>query len=71
MPAIAKSPFTGKGVKAALMFLLFQKRVCGPLATPCSITGPAEAPEPASKVETACYKADYAIQQVPDLLSAA
>ncbi len=62
---------TDKGVKAALMFILFHKRVCGPLAHSLFDHRPDEAIKPASKVETAYYKADRAIQQVLDLLSAA
>jgi hypothetical protein len=61
---------TDKGVKAALMFILFHKRVCGPLANSLSHHRPDQALKPASKVETAYYKADHAIQQVLDLLAA-
>jgi hypothetical protein len=53
------------------MFILFHKRVCGPLANSLFDHRPDEALKPASKVETAYYKADHAIQQVLDLLSAA
>jgi hypothetical protein len=63
--------FTDKGVQAALLFILFPKRVCGPLAHSLFDHRPDEALKPASKVETAYYKADHAIQQVLDLLSAA
>ena len=61
---------TDKGVKVALMFILFHKRVCGPLANSLFHHRPDEALKPASKVETAYYKADRAIQQVLDLLAA-
>ena len=61
---------TDKGTKAALMFILFHKRVCGPLANSLFHHRPDEALKPASKVETAYYKADRAIQQVLDLLAA-
>ena len=61
---------TDKGVKAALMFILFHKRVCGPLANSLFHHRPEETLKPASKVETAYYKADRAIQQVLDLLAA-
>jgi hypothetical protein len=63
--------FTDTGVQAALLFILFPKRVCGPLAHSLFDHRPDEALKPASKVETAYYKADHAIQQVLDLLSAA
>src|SRR5438034_2193026 len=61
---------TDNGVKAALMFILFHKRVCGPLANSLFHHRPDEKLQPASKVETAYYKADRAIQQVMDLLAA-
>ncbi len=59
-----------KGTKAALMFILFHKRVCGPLANSLFHHRPDEILKPPSKVETAYYKADQAIQQVIDLLAA-
>ena len=61
---------TDKGTKAALMFILFHKRVCGPLANSLFHHRPDEALKPASKVETAYHKADHAIQQVLELLAA-
>ena len=61
---------TDKGTKAALMFILFHKRVCGPLANSLFHHRPDKALQPASKVEAAYHKADHAIQQVLDLLAA-
>ena len=61
---------TDKGIQSALMFILFHKRVCGPLANSLFHHRPDETLKPASKVETAYYKADRAIQQVLDLLAA-
>jgi hypothetical protein len=61
---------TDKGVKVALMFVLFHKRVCGPLANSLFHHRPDETLKPASKIETAYHKADHAIQQVLDLLAA-
>jgi hypothetical protein len=61
---------TDKGVKSALMFILFHKRVCGPLANSLFHHRPDEFLKPASKVEAAYYKADHAIQRVLDLLAA-
>jgi hypothetical protein len=61
---------TDKGTKAALMFILFHKRVCGPLANSLFHHRPDQALQPVSKVETAYHKADHAIQQVLDLLAA-
>jgi hypothetical protein len=64
-------PPSDKGTKAALMFILFHKRVCGPLANSLFHHRPDEALKPPpSKVETAYHKADRAIQQVLDLLAA-
>ena len=60
-----------KGAKAALMFILFHKRVCGPLANSLFHHRPDEALKPpASKVETAYHNADQAIQTILDLLAA-
>jgi hypothetical protein len=61
---------TDKGVKAARLFILFHKRVCGPLANSQFHHRPDEHLKPASKVEAAYYKADRAIQEVIDLLAA-
>ncbi len=59
------------GAKAVLMFILFHKRVCGPLANSLFHHRPDEALKPpASRVETAYHKADHAIQHVLDLLAA-
>ena len=59
-----------KGAKAALMFILFHKRVCGPLANSLFHHRPDEALKPGSKVETAYHRADQAIEQVLELLAA-
>ncbi len=59
-----------KGTKAALMFILFHKRVCGPLANSLFHHRPDEAFKPGSPIEAAYYKADDAIQQVLNLLAA-
>jgi hypothetical protein len=59
-----------KGAKASLMFVLFHKRVCGPLANSLFHHQPDQTLKPASKVETAYYKADHAIQNVLELLAA-
>jgi hypothetical protein len=63
--------FSDSGMKAALMFILFHKRVCGPLANSLFPHRPDEALKPpASKVETAYHQADHAILHVLDLLAA-
>jgi hypothetical protein len=61
---------TDKGTKAALMFVLFHSRVCGPLSNSLFHHRPDESQKPASKIETAYHKADRAIQQVLELLAA-
>ena len=61
---------TDKGTKVALMFILFHKRVCGPLANSLFHHRPDEKHQPNSKIETALYHADRAIQQVLDQLAA-
>jgi hypothetical protein len=58
------------GVKGALMFILFHKLVCGPLANSLFHHPPDEALKPASNVKTAYHKADHAVQYVLDLLAA-
>jgi hypothetical protein len=56
-------PLTEKGTKAVLMFILFHKRVCGPLASSLFHHRPDE-------ILAAYHKANHAIQQVLDLLVA-
>jgi len=56
--------------KAALMFILFHKRVCGPLTNSLLHHRPDQTLKPASKVETAYHQADHAIEKVLDLLAA-
>jgi len=62
---------TDKGVQLALLFLFFHKRLCGPLANSRFHHQPDHAAKPDSKLETAYYKADAAIQQIVELLAAA
>ena len=62
---------TEKGVQVALLFLFFHKQLCGPLANSRFHHKPDQAAKPNSKLETAYYKADAAIQQIVDLLAAA
>jgi hypothetical protein len=66
-----RNRLSGKRANAALLFILFHKRVCGPLANARFQHRPNEALKPpASRVETAYHKADHAIQHVLDLLAA-
>jgi hypothetical protein len=62
---------TTKGLQVALLFLLFHKRLCGPLANSRFHHTPDPAHAPKSKLEAAYYKADKAIQNIVDLLAAA
>ena len=62
---------TAKGVQIALLFLFFHKRLCGPLANSRFHHKPDPAHRPNSKLEAAYHKADYAIQEIVDLLAAA
>jgi hypothetical protein len=62
---------TEKGTKVALLFILFHKQLCGPLANSLFHHQPATAPSPKSKLETALHKADRSIQSIIQLLEAA
>jgi hypothetical protein len=62
---------TEKGVRVALMFVLFHKRVCGPVANSLFDRRPNEEQKPASKIEAAYHKADAAILRVLEQLAAA
>ena len=61
---------TTKGLKVAALFVLFQKRVCGPLANTLFHHRPTNTALPPAKIEAAYHKADVAIQNVIDLLAA-
>ena len=61
---------TAKGIRVALLFVLFHKRVCGPLAASLFLRRPDPARKPPSKIEAAYRQADASIQNVIDLLAA-
>ena len=61
---------TSKGVQVALLFLFFHKRLCGPLANSRFHHPPNARHQPDSKLEAAYHRADKAIQQIVDPLSA-
>ena len=61
---------TSKGIRVAVMLLLFHKRVCGPLAHSLFAPRPAESPKPRTKLEVAFRKADDSVQRFVDLLAA-
>ena len=61
---------TEKGNKSALLFVLFHKRVCGPLANSLFNKPPQPDLKPATRIETAYRRADKSIEQVVQLLAA-
>jgi hypothetical protein len=61
---------TTKGVQVALLFVLFHKRLFGPLAYSRFHHRPDPTHQPPSKLEAAYHKADTAIQHVIELLAA-
>jgi len=61
---------TDKGLRVALMFVLFHKRVCGPLANSLFHRRPQDSPYRASKLQAAYRQADASIQRIVDLLAA-
>jgi len=62
---------TEKGTKVALLFILFHKQLCGPLANSLFHLQPAASPHPNNKIEIAYHKADHSIQKILQLLHAA
>ena len=60
-----------KGTRVALMFVLFHKQLCGPLANSLFHHLPDAASSPKSKLETAFHKADDSIRNIIQLLEAA
>ena len=61
---------TEKGARVPAMFVLFHKRICGPLANSLFHHPPRRSSPPPAKIETAYYKADAAIQKLVDLVAA-
>ena len=61
---------TDKGIRVALMFVLFHQRVCGPLANTLFNRTPTQLHTPSAHFQAAYNKADAAIQRVIDLLAA-
>ena len=60
-----------KGTKVALLFMLFHKQLCGPLANSLFHHRPAAAPRSKSKLEAAFHKADDSLSNIIHLLEAA
>ncbi len=61
---------TDKGVKVALLFVLFHKQLCGPLANSL-FHHKRHRPSPNSRLESAIDKADTSIRKVIQVLEAA
>jgi len=61
---------TEKGIKTSLLFLLFHKRVCGPIANSLFHFRPPLNGHPKSKLEAAYHKTDKAVQNIIELLAA-
>ena len=62
---------TEKGSNVALLFVLFHKQLCGPLAISLFHLRPAAALCPNSKLEIAFHKAERSIQNIIQLLETA
>ena len=61
---------TENGARVSAMFILFHKRICGPLANSLFHHPPRRSPRPPANIETAYHKADAAIQKLIDQLAA-
>jgi hypothetical protein len=61
---------TDKGLKVALLFVLFHQRLCGPLANSLFHHRPDAHFQPDSKLEAALHKADVSIRNVIELIEA-
>jgi hypothetical protein len=61
---------TDKGLKVALLFVLFHQRLCGPLANSLFHHRPDATFQPDSKLDAAVHKADDSIRKVIELLEA-
>jgi hypothetical protein len=62
---------TDKGVKVAVLFVLFHQRLCGPLANSLFHHRPDHTLVPNIKLEAAFHKADDSITQIIEILEAA
>jgi hypothetical protein len=61
---------TPNGIKVALLFILFHKRVCGPLASSLFQRRPDPQAQPHSRIEADYHRADQAIEKVLQLVAA-
>jgi hypothetical protein len=62
---------TDKGVKVAVLLVLFHQRLCGPLAHSLFRQQPDRTHMPSTKLEAAFHKADNSIREIVQLLEAA
>ena len=62
---------TDKGVKVAVLFVLFHQRLCGPLAHSLFRQQPDPTHRPDSKLEAAFHQADNFIREIVQLVEAA
>jgi len=68
--AMTSKTSSSKGTKTSLRFVLFHKRICGPLANSLFQFRPSLQGHFKSKLEAAYHKTDKAIQNTIDLLAA-
>jgi hypothetical protein len=61
---------TEKGIKAFFLFLLFHKRICGPIANSLFHFTPPLNGHPKRQLEAAYHKTDKAVQNIIELLAA-
>ena len=61
---------TDQGTRAAALFILFHKRVCGPLADSLFQRRPKDRSPQPTPIEKAYHQADAAVQHLIDLLAA-
>jgi len=61
---------TDKGIRAGALFILFHRRVCGPLAHSLFQHRPQDRSPLPAKIEKAYHQADKAVQHLIDLLAA-
>lgn len=62
--------FTDKGIKVSAMFILFHKRLCGPLANSLFERRPDKSIFVNSELERAYHKADNSIEKIIELIAA-
>ena len=61
---------TQNGVRVCALFVLFHKRICGPLANTLFHHKPRRSPRPPVNIETAYHQADTAIQKLIEQVAA-